>query len=105
MLGNKWINDASAEVSQSRQRARLVLLHQPAVADNVGSKNGGEAALNAFFCHGMWRLSTFGRLGFYGRPDGESITPDFRIWSRPVSPEWASVSAFSPKADLRPAHS
>jgi hypothetical protein len=29
---------------ESRQRTRLVMLHESGVADHVGGKNGGEAA-------------------------------------------------------------
>src|SRR5262249_12795213 len=35
------------------QRARLILLHEAAVADHVCSQNGGQAALGAFFGHVM----------------------------------------------------
>jgi hypothetical protein len=32
---------------QALERARFVLLHEPAVADYVGSHNGGELALHS----------------------------------------------------------
>ena len=38
---------------EGRQRARLIVLHETAVADHVGGEDGGEAALDAFFGHKM----------------------------------------------------
>src|SRR5262249_31175422 len=40
-----------ASLLQGRQCAGLVLLHESAIADHIGSKNGGEPALGGFFCH------------------------------------------------------
>src|SRR5688572_4697396 len=36
---------------QRRKSARLVALHEPAVADHVGRKDGSEAAMIAIFEH------------------------------------------------------
>src|SRR6516225_2403287 len=43
MLGNKRIN-SGAMIAQGLSRARLVEPHQPAVANDVGSKYGGKSA-------------------------------------------------------------
>jgi len=43
MLRDEWIASV-AMLTQRLDRARLVEPHQPAVADHVGRKDGGEAA-------------------------------------------------------------
>ncbi len=45
------LEDALAPLPQRRQRAGLVLLHEPAVTDHIGGKDGGEAALSTFSGH------------------------------------------------------
>ena len=51
MTGDERLEDVLAPGSERRQRARLVALHAPAVADHVGGQNRGEAALDSFFGH------------------------------------------------------
>src|SRR5262245_25890692 len=41
------IDQVAAERPQPRQRAILVCTSKTAITDNIGSKEGGEAALNA----------------------------------------------------------
>ena len=36
---------------EPRECIRLILLHEPAVADHIGGKDGGKVALGAFFGH------------------------------------------------------
>ena len=36
---------------QARERALLVGSHHPAIADNIGRKDGGKTALDVLFCH------------------------------------------------------
>ena len=48
---DQWHQDILATRPQQRHRSGLILLHEPAVADHVGGKNGGETALDAFFSH------------------------------------------------------
>jgi hypothetical protein len=45
--------EAKLPKRERRQCARLILLHERAVADHVGGHDGGEAALSAFFGHVM----------------------------------------------------
>ena len=56
MFGQDRLQNVSAASLQRGQRAGLVNLHQPAVADHIGGQNGGKATLDAFFGHGMWLL-------------------------------------------------
>lgn len=51
MFGNKWLEDIVAPAFEHRQRACLILFHEPAVSDDVGRQNGSEAALRTFFSH------------------------------------------------------
>ena len=81
MLGDQRIQDALTPLLQRRQRARLVLLHQSAVADHVGGKDGGEAALDAFFGHVARLLQRTQCARLYWCPVEESIGPDFRCGS------------------------
>src|SRR5947208_2663164 len=55
MLAHQGHQDIVAARPQLRHRARIILLHEAAVADDVGGKNGGETALRPFLGH-------FGRL-------------------------------------------
>ena len=41
MLGDPGLEQFPAMGAQTRERASLVALHEPAVADNISSKNGG----------------------------------------------------------------
>jgi hypothetical protein len=36
VCGDGWLRDGSAPLAQRRQRSRLVSLHMPAIADDVG---------------------------------------------------------------------
>ncbi len=51
MLRDQWHQDIVPARPQQRHRSGFILLHEPAVADHVGGKNGGETALGAFFSH------------------------------------------------------
>ena len=53
MLGDQWLQHLLAPGLERGQRAGLIVLHQPAVADHVGGQDGSEAALDAFFGHGL----------------------------------------------------
>ena len=53
MLRHQGLEDSLAARSfRVRERAGLVLLHEPAVADHIGRENGGEPALDACIGHG-----------------------------------------------------
>src|SRR5262245_54873298 len=56
MLGHQRLNDARPPLLQGAQSARLVRLHEATVADHVGGKYGGQAALDAFSGHAMGAL-------------------------------------------------
>jgi hypothetical protein len=87
------------------QSGNLILLHQPAKADDIGSQNSGKAALCAFFGHVLelpFRKSQKTRL--YGRPVGESITPDFRLGSNSADRAGLAISPFTPIADVPSGH-
>ena len=51
VLGDQRLEDFRAARLEGGQRARLVGLHQSAVADYISGQNGGKAALGAFFGH------------------------------------------------------
>ncbi|MCY1297843.1 hypothetical protein D9M70_472960 [compost metagenome] len=51
---------------EPRVGARLVTLHQPAVADDVSSQDGGESALDGFVGHGLRRLPRILSQNFTG---------------------------------------
>ena len=51
MLRNRWHQDIVAARPQQRHRARFILLHEAAVANHVGGKDGCETALSALFGH------------------------------------------------------
>ena len=49
---NHRFEDLRAPTFEPRQRAGLVSLHQAAVPDHIGGKDGGETPLGPFFGHG-----------------------------------------------------
>jgi hypothetical protein len=49
MLGNNWLKNVSAPGFERGQSARLVALHQPAVADYIGGEDGRKPALRRLF--------------------------------------------------------
>src|SRR5262249_35641 len=51
VFGEQRFENRFAPVSQARQRSRLVLFHEPALAHNICGEYGSEAALGAFFGH------------------------------------------------------
>ena len=46
VLGDRWLEQLLAVRTQPFERAGLILLHEPAVADHVGGKDSGEVALH-----------------------------------------------------------
>ena len=50
MVGDQPVDDLAMRL-ENRERSLLILAHQPAVADNVGCKDGGHSALNAIHGH------------------------------------------------------
>jgi hypothetical protein len=55
MSVNEGFEDFSPPGPEGSSRTRLVLLHQPAVADDIGGQYRGKAAFNAVFGH-KWLL-------------------------------------------------
>jgi hypothetical protein len=53
-------------------------LHESRIADHIGCKNAGEAAVDAFFGHEGIALRERSTVGFYECSDQESIGLDFR---------------------------
>jgi hypothetical protein len=51
MRGNQWQEDASAPRLKGGQRTGFIRLHQSAIANHIGGKNGGKTALSTFFGH------------------------------------------------------
>jgi hypothetical protein len=51
VFGKQRFEDCFTPVSQRCQRPRLVVLHKVAIANHIGSQDGSEAALGAFFGH------------------------------------------------------
>ena len=51
---------------EPRERIRLVLLHEPGVADHVGGEDGGKVTLGAFFGHGVIAFRERSAQLFYG---------------------------------------
>ena len=51
MLGDHGTKDPVSSFLERGQRASLILLHEPAVTDNIGGQNSREAALDAPFSH------------------------------------------------------
>jgi len=49
--GNQRLQYLLSPGLQRDHRASLVLLHKPAVADDIGGEDGDQAALDAFFGH------------------------------------------------------
>jgi hypothetical protein len=47
VLGDQRLDEAFAESFEALDRARLVLLDEARVADDVGRENGGKAAVDA----------------------------------------------------------
>ncbi len=54
VAGNQGLQHFLASRLERRQRAGLVPLREPAVADHVGGQNSGEAAPGAIFGHAVW---------------------------------------------------
>ena len=46
MLGDRWIDQLGTVALEIRKGADLVHAHQPAIADDVGSKDGGQTAFH-----------------------------------------------------------
>jgi hypothetical protein len=53
-------------------------LHESRIADHIGCKNAGEAAVDAFFGHEVLRSRERSTVGFYECSDQESITLEAR---------------------------
>ena len=51
MLGYRRLEDIETAGLDGSQRAGLVALHEPAIADDVGGEDGGQAAVRAFIGH------------------------------------------------------
>jgi hypothetical protein len=51
MLCDQRLKDIFATLLERGQCARLITLHEAAVADHIGGQDGGKAALGAFFGH------------------------------------------------------
>ena len=51
VLGDRRVDQLEPVGLQARERARLVGLHQPAVADHVGRQNRRQPALDLRLCH------------------------------------------------------
>jgi hypothetical protein len=51
MLCDQGLKDVSPSFLERSQGAGLIQLHETAVANYVGSENGGKPALDAFFGH------------------------------------------------------
>ena len=108
---------------QRGERARLVALHQAAVADHVGREDGGEPALNALFGHvkpvvgrprdvdapsGLLvsRRLQVHRAGFTARK-GLRPQPEARNWNdrpQPAAKALATLSKAGEKNRLRRPH-
>lgn len=52
MLDYGWIEELVAMLAKRNQRAFLISLHEPAVANNVGRQYGRQPALNLLLAHG-----------------------------------------------------
>ena len=57
MLGHGGIEELAAMLAKRAQRALLVGLHEPAVANDVGRQDGGKSTFNAFRGHPKVRCS------------------------------------------------
>ncbi len=53
VFGSLGLDKFSAKCLERRERASLVGSHEAAIADNVGSEDGGQLAFHALFTHGM----------------------------------------------------
>src|SRR5262245_46465175 len=53
MLRDQRLQNLATARFEGGERAHLVLLHEAAVTNHVGSENGGQAALDALFGHVM----------------------------------------------------
>ena len=74
VLGEQRVDRGLAQVLDRRQRAGLVLLDQPRVADNVGRQNGGEAPLDSPFGRHVRGAAIFARSASHsGRRRGEAM--------------------------------
>ena len=51
MFRQQWLDDGLVPERQGSERAGLVDLDQPAVADHIGGQNGGETTMDARFDH------------------------------------------------------
>ena len=78
LLRDQWHQDIVTARPQQRHRAGLILLHEPAVADHVGGKNRGEAALDAFFGHSGRLLSRRAVCRSVGAPRSGVYRPHLR---------------------------
>jgi hypothetical protein len=66
---------------ERRQGARLVLFHEPAVTDHVGSRNGCKTAPDASFGHLSVSFQKERRAEFHIHRGRLSIGPDVRVGS------------------------
>lgn len=62
MLSDKGIENLLAAFLQRRKRTAFVQFDEAAVTDDIGSHNGGETPLSAFFSH----IARFRRKGYAG---------------------------------------
>ena len=83
MPGNQRLQDLPASSLEGSESAGLVLLHEPAVADDVAGENGGKPTLHVLFGHTVRPPSDDPVGALYWRPVGESIRPGLREGIRP----------------------
>src|SRR5262245_50732846 len=57
VLGDQRLDEALAVLLQTLERARLVALDQPRIADHVGRQNGSEATVDAGGGHGVTSIA------------------------------------------------
>ena len=75
VLGCFRLDEFSAMRLEGRERTRLVLAHEAAVADHVGGKYGGQLALYTFFAHGAPEAATAaGRGGNVALPGRQGLS-------------------------------
>ncbi|ESX63972.1 hypothetical protein X759_32575 [Mesorhizobium sp. LSHC420B00] len=51
VFGDLWIDQLGPQRPQRSQRAHLVMAHEPAVTDHIGSEYGGQTALHGALDH------------------------------------------------------
>ena len=99
MVRHQRHQDRPAALLQCCKRARLALLNEAAITDDVGGDNGGKPPLDAFFGHAMGLPSQNAIWRLYWHPVEESIGEDFRNGSDQFIYDVRSMSGLPSYAD------